>query len=733
MGLAHGTRMMVPRVCLAAIGPVRGTSNRRPAAPRTGPAAVACRTALLVALFVVPLAHVTGHAQTRQVTFTRDVAPILFAHCASCHRTNDIGGFSLLTYADARPRAGAIARATRDRHMPPWKPAPIAGLALVGDRRLSDRDIATLQRWVESGAPEGNPSDLPPRPDAPDGWRLGTPDLVATMPAPYTVPAGGADHLRSVVIPLAMTRGRWVRGLEFRPGAPRVVHHANIRVDRTRSARALDGTDGAPGFDGRLTGGAEFPAGQFLGWTPGQLPPLLDDGTAWWLEPNSDLVVQLHLRPGERAETVQVRVGLFFADGPGTAAATPRRTPVMMRLGVQDLDIPAGAAAYTTTDSFRLPVDVELLAIQPHAHFRARDVAASALLPDGTEQPLLHIPDWDFDWQDQYRLARPLTLPAGAVLRMSYRYDNSSANRRNPDRPPRRVRWGQRSDDEMGDVWFQLLATRESDRARLVADIGRKVLSEDAVGFETLLATEPANPRLHEAAAAILLSLGETARGMRHLESALRLDPRSAEAHYNLATAFAWQGRRDEAVRHLRQTLAVAPAHVRAHVNLGALLRGADDLDGAELHLRQAVTLDPGNAAAHTNIAGVRLARGDVSGAVIAYRTALAANPTLIEPLTELAWTLATSPTSTLRHPAEAVTLAERAQALTNGGDVRVLDALAAAYASAGRYDDAVGVLQRALRSVPADAAGAGDTRRLLEQRLILYARGVPYRDGSRR
>ncbi|HUR33427.1 MAG TPA: hypothetical protein VM032_06500, partial [Vicinamibacterales bacterium] len=255
--------------------------------------------ALLVGLALAVPCRAAGQ---ERITFTRDVAPILFAHCATCHRPGEVGGFSLLTFADVRPRAAAIARAVRTRAMPPWKPDPIAGTRFVGDRRLSDGDIQTLEQWAARGAAEGNPADLPVPPAFPDGWQLGQPDLVVSMPEPFVVAAGGGDLLRNFVIPLGLSRGRFVRGIEFRPDNPRVVHHANIRVDTTGSGRAHDAADPEPGFDGRLSGGAGFPEGQFLGWTPGQLPPLLDGDTAWPLEANSDLVVQLHLRPTEQPE-----------------------------------------------------------------------------------------------------------------------------------------------------------------------------------------------------------------------------------------------------------------------------------------------------------------------------------------------------------------------------------------------------------------------------------------------
>ena len=667
----------------------------------------------------------SGVAQTTP-TFSRDIAPILFAHCATCHRPGEVGGFSLLSFADVRPRAAAIARATRMRAMPPWKPDAIPGATLLGARSLDERAIDLIERWAAGGALEGAPADLPAAPTFPDGWQLGQPDLVVSMDEPYVVAAGGRDTLRSFVIPLNLPAGRYVRGLEFRPGNARVVHHANIRVDRARAARAADTADVEPGFDGRLNAGAEFPDGQFLGWTPGQLPPLLAGDSAWWLDAGSDLVVQLHLRPTNQQERVQVRIGLFFTDD------VPKHTPVMVRLGKQDIDLQAGLSEYRVEDTYRLPVAADLLAIQPHAHFRAREVSASAQLPDGSIRQLLHIANWDFDWQDQYRYANPIALPAGSILRMTFRFDNSASNPRNPDFPPRRVRWGQNSNDEMGDVWFQLVAPDERARAQLLANSGRKVLGEDAVGFETLLEAEPRNPRLHEAAAAILLTLGQTARGVDHLERALGLDPRSAEAHYNLATALAWQGRTADAIAHLNATLSTNPNHVGARVNLGALLRTNGDTAAATTELRRALALAPSNAAAHANLAGILMQGGRVTEAIQEYRAALSANPTLPEALTELAWTLATSPSSALRNPLDATRYAERARDLTNGTDVRTLDALAAAYAASERYAEAASTVNAALQLIPDQAPGTDEARRLLQARLATYQGRQPYRDPTR-
>jgi tetratricopeptide (TPR) repeat protein/mono/diheme cytochrome c family protein len=649
-----------------------------------------------------------------RMTFTKHVAPIIFEHCASCHRAGEIGGFSLLTYEDVRPWATAIARVTRARAMPPWKPEPGYGAEFIGARRLTDSQIDIIQQWVASGAAQGDPANLPAAPSFPQGWRLGQPDLVVTMAEPYTLPAGGRDVLRNFVIPLPLPDTRYVAGLEFRPGNARVVHHANMRIDRTRSSRLLDEADPRPGYDGLITTGS-FPDGHFLGWTPGQLPPRLADGMAWRLDRNSDLVVQLHMQPSDRPEIVQAAIGLFFADTP------PARTPIMLRLGRHDIDIPAGATNYTIEDTYVLPVPVDVYGVQPHAHFRAKEIKGFAILPDGTKQWLLYIKDWDFNWQDVYRYAQPFTLPRGATLAMQYTYDNSTANRRNPDRPARRVRWGENSADEMGNLWLQVLPRTDDDRRLLTADFGPKVMADDAAGYEKLLEVDPDNVRLHEAVAVIDLARGRIDNAIAHLNAALRVDPQSVEARYNLATALARQGRNDESAAHFEHALQIDPDHVAAHANLGAVLRSQKRFERAGEHLRRALQLDPANATAHTNLAGILSAEGAPREAIAHYRLALQSNANLLEALTDLAWILATSPEPAMRDGSEAVRLAERAAGLTNRKSVRALEALAAAYAAADRFDDAIAAGRAAIGL--AEAAGNSALASELRERLALYKR----------
>jgi mono/diheme cytochrome c family protein len=528
-------------------------------------------------------------------TFAKDVAPVIFEACSSCHRPGGPGPFSLLTHDEVRRHATQIVQVTKSRFMPPWK-ADAENGPFVGQRRLSDREIALIEAWVEAGAPAGTARETPNAPPATDGWQLGTPDLVVTIPAPYSLPAEPTDVFRIFAIPLPTDRERYVRGIEFLPGNARVVHHANIRLDYTASTRTLDTADPSPGYDGLMPRTAVYPDGHFLGWTPGQLAPLVPSTFAWTLQPGADLVVQLHMQPSGAVERVQPKIGFYFSKEP------PTRTPAILRLGSQGIDIPPGTAHYTINDSYVLPIDAELHAVQPHAHYRARDVRGTATLPDGTVKSLIHIKEWDFRWQHVYRYESPLVLPAGTRLAMEYVYDNSEANPRNPDRPPRRVYWGQRTIDEMGDLWFQLLPRKAGDLAALNSETQRKMLIEDAIGYETMLRANPGDVELHDDAGVLYLSLGRPDHATRHFAAAVRVKPNSAAAHFNYATALSVNGAFDEAIAEYERALEIDPRYANAHNNLGSVLSVMGRRFEALQRFRTAVELDPTNTQALPNL-----------------------------------------------------------------------------------------------------------------------------------
>ncbi len=661
------------------------------------------------------------------VTFTRDIAPLLQTHCAACHQPGGIAQFSVLTWREVRPWARAIRQSVRTRSMPPWKPRPGYGGPFVAERRLSDAELDLIVRWVDGGAPEGDPADLPPRRrDPAAGWRLGTPDLVIEMPEPYLLGAGGEgdDILRKFAIPIPVAGTRYVKGLEFQPGNARVVHHANLKIDPTSASRRLDAEDPEPGYQGVTPFSARFPRGYFLGWTPGQARPLEAEGMAWRLDPGSDLLLELHLTPADEPQPVQSRIGFFFTD------AAPTKNPFTIRLGKQDLVIPPGATDYRSVDRYVLPVDVEVHGVQPHAHYLAEDVRGYATLPDGTRRPLIRIDDWDFHWQDFYRYETPFVLPRGTELAMEFTYDNSVGNPDNRFAPPRPVRWGQDSSNEMGDLWIQVVPVRPADLDPLIRDRRPTELAEDIVGFEMELAADPDQVMMHDDVASLYLQFGRIDEAVGHYRESVRLRPESPAAAYNLGTALLQSGELDEAAAHLDRALRLDADYALAHNNLGAVRRLQGRLGDAARHFRRSLAIRPDDGETLYNLAGVLMMQGALDEAVTLYGRAIDAAPGAPEPAAELAWLLATHPDAARRDPARAVALAERAAALTDHAQPAVLDVLAAAYAAAGRLDRAVATAETALGLV---SAGRGDVAAVIRERLRGYRRALEERTAPAR
>lgn len=691
---------------------------------RVGAPRSVLRMGLCLAAASLAAQAATGAAGQRRAdapTFTRDIAPILYERCVTCHRPGALGPMSLISYQEVRPWARAISEQVGTRRMPPWKAEPDHGGPFIGSRRLGDEEVALIQRWAAEGAREGSPADLPPMPAWPDGgWRLGKPDLVVEM-TPYMLPAGGRDVLRKFAIPIPIAGTKYVRGVEFQPGNARVVHHANMRIDPSAASRTLDAADPASGYEGVTPFAARFPPGYFLGWTPGQLRPLAPDTMAWRVEPGTDMLLELHLMPGSQPERVDSRIGLFFTD------TAPTRVPASIRLGRQNLDIAAGETAYVSRDSYVLPVDVEVLGVQPHAHYLARGIKGFATLPDGTRKWLIEITDWDFDWQDFYEYANTFVLPRGTELAMEITYDNSAGNRRNPNSPPKRVTWGQQSSNEMGDLWIQVVPRQAADLQTLNDDRRRRELAEDIVGSEMILAANPDLVMEHDEVALHYLQFGKVAEAVAHFRESVRVQPESAAAQYNLGTTLMQLGEHEEAIRRLEDALRLNPGYVAAHNSLGAALRLQGKTAEAGRHFRQALELRPDDPDALYNLASALAEQGDAEEAIAYYRRALAQQPDAFDALVDLAWLLAAHPSSTLRDPGEAVRLAERASRVPGRQTAAVLDVLAAAYAAAGQFDRAVAAARRALAALPADATGS-ELAQSIQRRLDLYTRDRPYR-----
>src|SRR5262245_1818605 len=382
-------------------------------------------------------------------TFSDEVVRILQTRCQTCHRPGEHAPFSLLTYRDAYDRRKDIRDAITVRMMPPWKPVPGFG-DFLGPRRLPDAELATLERWIDAGAPEGDTAKLPPPLVFPEGWRLGPPDHVLEMTETYTVPARASDVYRCFVIPTSFAEDRWVTKVEYAPGDRKLVHHILSYVDTTSAAEALDHADPGPGYT--CFGGPGFrPAGGLSGWAPGIQPRVMADGGGMLLPRGASVVLQMHYNNGStESRTDRTRVALHFAKGP--IDKRQRGIAVLNRA----FTIPAGERRYEVRGSWTVPPGRDLHAntITPHMHLLGRAMTVTATYPDGTVRPLIYIDDWDFNWQGQYTFTESVPLPAGTRSDMVAVFDNSAGNPRQPSRPPRPVGWGEGTTDEMAIVFL---------------------------------------------------------------------------------------------------------------------------------------------------------------------------------------------------------------------------------------------------------------------------------------
>jgi len=562
-----------------------------------------------------------GLSVRREVTFNRDIAPIVFQNCASCHRSDEAAPFSLLSYEDVRQRAEQIVEVTESRFMPPWLPKQGYG-EFVGERRLTDAQIELFARWVEQGAVRGDPSDLPATPEFTEGWQLGKPDLVLQMPQAYTLQSEGTDVFRNFVLPIPIESSRFVKAVELRPGNNKVMHHANMLVDRTGDARRLDQQEPEPGFGGMEDlNVAQRPSGHFLSWKIGTPPFAGYEEKAWRLDVDTDLMMNMHMLPSGKPEQIQAEVGFYFTDRPPTS---PPLALVQLERDSK-LDIPAGKQEFVVTDTFQLPVDVEVLAVYPHAHLLGKDLQGYAILPDGSKKWLIWIDDWDWNWQAVYRYKKRLSLPKGSILTMRYTYDNSIENVRNPNHPPRRVVAGNRTEDEMAHLWVQVLPRNNEDlhlfhegtaRHQLLKypnNIDRRVglgialtgqgrLAEAGDEFRRVIRIRTDHAHAHYNLGCVLRLQQQFDEAATHFQQALRINPEHAEAHNNLAIILHGQGRFQEAVGHYQEALRIRPNFALTHNNLGLALQNLGRLDEAAAHYQRALQLKPDYAAARNNL-----------------------------------------------------------------------------------------------------------------------------------
>jgi mono/diheme cytochrome c family protein len=427
------------------------------------------RCGFIVFLIVMVVAWYLLHAQASQsrptaITFTETIAPMVYTNCVTCHRPGEAAPFSLISYEDVAKRGALIAKVTELRYMPPWHAEHGYG-EFLNERRLSDAQIATIGAWVKQGMPRGDEAKMPKLPEfPPDGWRLGQPDLILEMPVAFEVPASGPDVFRNFVIPTKLTEDRWVRGVEFRPSARKVVHHAIFAQVPGGSRANVDGADGRPGFGGiSAVGISERTDSPGLGgWAPGAQPAMFTEGLVSRLPKGSDFLLQVHFHPSGKVESEKSLIGIYFAKEGNQKDLLSVMLPAVFGFGA-GIDIPPGERNFTIKDSFTLPGDAKVYSAFAHAHYLAKEMKADATLPDGSKKPLLWIRDWDFNWQDSYTYKTPFTLPKGTKVDVTLTYDNSSDNPRNPTNPPRRAIFGEQSLDEMGAIGFAIEVLHKAD------------------------------------------------------------------------------------------------------------------------------------------------------------------------------------------------------------------------------------------------------------------------------
>lgn len=453
---------------------------------RLGVAAVAT-----VGIIVIALGSGASRADSKPdklLTFSKDVAPILFNHCVECHRPNDIAPMSLLTYKDARPWARSIREKVISHEMPPWSPDPKYG-EFSNEDRLSPTEINTIVGWVDQGANEGSPKELPKAPEfVRGGWQIGPPDVVFEMAEDYTIEPDAPDNYIYFFLPTNFTEDKWIQAAEIQPGNRKLVHHViafiqtpqmmesrkargprnlnsslmyqdgtlrRVKMDAPAVDNTCEETAGGTGANRARGVGAEQNQGALLaGYAPGKEPDSWPAGTAKRVPAGSTIMFQMHysaFRGGiDKAEKDRTRIGLIFAKKP------PEKMIFTSAVANLTFKIPPGSGNHEVVACQTLPRDIELLSYMPHMHLRGKDMKYEVVYPDGRRETLLWVPKFSFNWQIMYNLKKPVTLPKGSKVIVTAHFDNSSKNKYNPD-PTIPVRWGDPTYDEMMIGWMDVL------------------------------------------------------------------------------------------------------------------------------------------------------------------------------------------------------------------------------------------------------------------------------------
>ncbi|HKV05029.1 MAG TPA: hypothetical protein VJO53_07980 [Candidatus Acidoferrales bacterium] len=417
-------------------------------------------------LIVSSALYADGLEKNKPVTFTKDIAPILQAKCQECHHPGTPAPMSLITYEDTRPWAGVIKERVQTRQMPPWHLDKTVGIQkFANDRSLTDEQINTIARWVDSGAPEGDLKDMPPAKTWPDHmeWQLakqfGPPDIVIES-APYTVAAEGQDVWWRPVTAIPLTETRWVRAVEMRPGTvagAKVTHHALAQLEQVEPAAA----------DASATPAADHPGmggpGLLMEWAIGKNFDIYRPNTGKLLLPGAKIRWEVHYHSVGEAIRDHVELAIYLYPKGETPKYRTRLFAFQSSAGPEGLDIPPNS--YAQTQSFAvLSQPARLENFQPHMHLRGKAMSMEAILPDGTTRMLSYVDHFNFNWMNNYIYtddAAPV-LPKGTVLRFTAWYDNTANNPTNPD-PNQWVGWGDRTIDEMGHAWVNVTYISEDD------------------------------------------------------------------------------------------------------------------------------------------------------------------------------------------------------------------------------------------------------------------------------
>ena len=670
--------------------------------------------------------HRPAHAAEAPVTWSRQIAPIVYRNCATCHHPGGGGPFSLLSYQDAYRRGPQMVQVTQSRFMPPWLPEPGYG-DFADTRRLSDEQVALIRRWVESGMAAGNLAEAPPAPHYDPTWQMGKPDLVLSVERPYTLAASGTDVFRNFILPYPLAQTHYIRAMEILPTVPQIVHHANVLIDRTASFRRQHPAhwkDGIPGMELEVDAGNTFdPDSHFLFWKPDTPVVAEPDGMQWRLDPGNDLILNMHLKPSGKPETISAQIGLYFTAQP------PTKHPMLLQLeDDRDLDIPAGDKDFVVQDDLKLPIDVDVLGIYPHAHYLGKELEGWAILPNGQRKWLIRIPNWDIDRQSIYRYRKPVFLPRGSVLHMHYVYDNSEDNVHNPNDPPIRVRAGNRSVDEMAHLWIQVLPVnlpKGSPDPRLLleqawmehrltknpgdsialynlasalAGLGR--YSQAAATYRGLLAAHPGDARTLNSLGAALESAGDAPGAADAYTQAIALAPENCDTRFNLAGLDLKRTRFSEAVDQFRAMLRQCPGDADAHSGLGVALEAEGDPASAQTEFQHALELDPQNFSALYHLGEWAIESGLPDRAIDLLQSAVQQRPGDLDTRERLAMAFAQS-----GRPGDALAQLREAERLApDNADLHAL--LSQVLAGSGQLQQAIDEQNQALRLQPKDADG---------------------------